>query len=322
MIGFVLSDCTYILPAGARSGRAAVARGRAPRRFRGGATLLLWLGVLLGAVAASAAAVAAPTADELKELRKHPYFGHNIIVVIDKGRAGSSLNAQRLRYYRYNPDTERLSFVSRWRVSTGAEIPKENEVGRVTPRTTLLGFYTVDVLQEDAYSNSWDGPMAFSVFYDFPRYAIHATEWFNYFRLGRRASGGCTRLHRDHAVQFFHDVATLGKGWTYRVNRYSGRPATSASGAPVVQWSYRALVIIQENGEMEPTHFGLRPVSEIYATKNSVHNYIDFPDQPMPEIVSDPHDSVFGEEPADVSGSNTYNDANPPSHTPYGDDLS
>lgn len=303
-------------------GWALLRRGTRACAQRGIAAPLLGICVMLAADMALSSALAAPTADELKKLRAHPYFGHNIIVVVDKGRAGSSLHAQRLRYYRYNPDTERLSFVARWRISTGAEIPKENEVGRVTPRTTLLGYYTVDVLQEDAYSNSWDGPMAFSVFYDFPRYAIHATEWFNYFRLGRRASGGCTRLHRDNAVQLFHEVSMLGKGWTYRVNRYTGRPATSASGTPVVQWSYRALIVIQENGTMEPTHFGLRPVNEIYATKNSVHNYIDFPDGPSGSTISDPYDSVFGDEPAETPIPSPREDANPLTYTPYGDDLS
>jgi len=263
-------------------------------RVRGLGVLLAFF--LIGQAGFAGSAAAGPDTQERAALRTHPYHGYNIIIMIDKALQGTALHAQRLRYFRYDPDSQRLSYVNRWPISTGMEIPKENLVGRITPRTTLPGYFAVDVLQEDAYSNSWDGPMAFSVFYDFPRYAIHATEWFNYFKLGRRASGGCTRLTMENALQLFDEVSRLGKGWTYKINRHSGRPVLSEAGTPIVQWGYRALVVIEEGSRLEPTHFGFKDRDLVYATSDSVSQFIDFPNAAKPSPSSSlPVQEVFSE---------------------------
>jgi len=220
---------------------------------------------------------ATPSKSDIQTVKNHPYFGYNIIIIVDKAKEGTSLNAQRLRYYRYNTNKEKIAFVARWSVSTGAEVPKKNELGRIARRTTLKGYFPVEELREDYYSNSWDGPMVFSVFYDYPRYAIHATEYYNYFKLGRRASGGCTRLKMEQALQLYDEIKDMGKGWVAKVNRHTGAMLKSSDGTPIMQWSYKALVVILENGQIEPTHFGFKHWDVVYATSKSVYDYVDYP---------------------------------------------
>ncbi len=232
----------------------------------------------------SGPAQAGPSKSELQALKAHPYYGHDIIVMIDKALQGSSMNAQRLRLYQYDRTAKELTFVARWRISTGAESPKENAQGNVRPRTTLKGYYRPQVLDPDAYSRSWDGPMVFSLFYDHPRYAIHGTESYNYFKLGRRASGGCTRLTATNANKLYTMVDQLGKGWTFQVNRYTGRPVRSASGGYVTSWSYRALILIEEDGEMEPTHTGFMHRDVVFNSPSSGATHVNIPQQWTPPI--------------------------------------
>ncbi len=228
--------------------------------------------------------IAGPSKSELRALKEHPYFGHNIIIMIDKAKQGTSLNAQRLRVYSYDPEEQELTFVARWRISTGAETPKANAHGNVRPRTTLKGYYRPQVLDPDAYSHSWDGPMIYSLFYDHPRYAIHGTESYNYFKLGRRASGGCTRLTAMNARKLFSMVDELGKGWTLQFNRHTGRPLRTESGGYVTAWGYRALVVIEEDGTQEPTHTGFMNRDVVYATADSGASHVTVPPQWTPPI--------------------------------------
>ena len=155
-------------------------------RFRR-AIVSLWA-MLLALLAGAGPLAAQPSGSERQRLLNHPYHGFELIVQIDKGLPGSSLHAQRLRVHRYVESEGRLDFIARWWVSTGAEEARENKIGRVTPRTTLVGTYPVEQLRDSGYSNSWDGLMLYSLFYDVAGgYAIHATDPNKYSKLGQRA---------------------------------------------------------------------------------------------------------------------------------------
>jgi len=238
---------------------------------------------LLGALLAPDDAVAGPSPERLAELKAHPFHGYNIIIQIDKAAPGKSLHAQRVRVHRYYPDTQSVAFVSRWDASTGAETPKEDVKGRLAKRQTHAGYYNVEFLDIDAYSRSWDGPMPYAVYWDYNQgFAIHATEWFNYFKLGRRASAGCTRLHERHATELYAMIDSMGKAWTYKLDRNSGEPVRDANGNPVVHWSYQAMVLIEDGGVMEPTRFGFLHRDVVFTSSSSYQDFMHPPDSVAP----------------------------------------
>jgi len=211
---------------------------------------------------------------DIERLAAQPYHGFELILQIDKSLQGTSLHAQRIRVYRYRPDTGEIGFIARWYVSTGVEAARENRIGRVTPRTTLTGYYPVEVLRAVAYSNSWDGMMLYSMFYDVPGgYAIHATEPNKYGRLGRRASGGCTRLEQKQARYLYRAVAEMGKGWTLKLDRETGEPVLDGSGRPMPQWTHKALVLIEDGSILEATRLGFVDRNEVYKSLESLAHY-------------------------------------------------
>ncbi len=206
----------------------------------------------------------------VKELLAHPFHGYEIIIQIDKATAGSSLNAQRLRIHRYHSSTGEVEFVGRWHASTGAETPERDIKGRMSTRVTPTGFYKIDFMNQDAYSKAWDGPMLYAMYWDFNGgYAIHGTEEYNYFKLGQRASAGCTRLRESNARMLFRMIEGMGKGFTLKLDRRTGKPAYSADGKPIIQRTYKALVLIEDQGEMEVTRFGFRHRDEVYNAPDS-----------------------------------------------------
>ena len=234
--------------------------------------LLLSLIVFAAGLAAAGPQAAEPADSE--RLAATPYYGYELILQIDKAPQGSSLNAQRLRAYRYHPDRRSLEFLARWHISTGAEAARENRLGRVTPRSTLTGYYPVETLKPTAYSNSWDGLMLYSMFYDVAGgYAIHATDPNKYARLGRRASGGCTRLEQKQARFLYKLVAALDKGWTLKLDRTTGAPVRDANARPVAQWGYKALVLIEDGSRLEATRLGFISADEVYKDAASLAYY-------------------------------------------------
>lgn len=221
------------------------------------------------------AAFAAPSKERLEELKSHPYHGYSIIIQIDKAPPGQSLHAQRVRIHRYNSETGSIEFLARWDASTGMETPKEDMKGRMARRKTHPGYYNIEFLEIDAYSDSWDGPMPYAMYWDYNQgFAIHATEWFAYFKLGRRASAGCTRLHENHATELFAMIESMGKNHSYKLDRETGKPVRDANGNPVIQWTYQAMVLIEDHGVMEPTRFGFVDRNVVFASRDSYLDYM------------------------------------------------
>ncbi len=231
--------------------------------------------IILSVAWLTGGAAFASSGPSVKELLEHPYHGYEIIIQIDKSSAGSSLNAQRLRIHRYHASTGEIEFVGRWHASTGAETPERDIKGRLSTRKTPTGFYKIDFLNQDAYSRAWDGPMLYAMYWDYNGgYAIHGTEEYNYFKLGQRASAGCTRLRLANARQLFTMIEGMGKGRTLKLNKRTGKPLYNAEGKPIVQRTYKALVLIEDEGELEVTRFGFRHRDEVYSGPNSHHAFM------------------------------------------------
>ena len=88
-------------------------------------------------------------------------------------------------------------FVEEWLVSTARK-------GKYTPR----GKWSAKWLSPHHRSSIYDGaPMPWSVFYN-GNFAVHGTDQLNL--LGRPASGGCVRLHRENARKFFDWTREVG----------------------------------------------------------------------------------------------------------------
>lgn len=261
---------------GAKGAKAAIA-GRAQHCAQQAARMMtIATAVVLAAlVLMTVTAFAAPTKERLEELKTHPYHGYSIIIQIDKAPSGEALHAQRVRVHRYNPDTKSVEFIARWDASTGMEVPKEDKKGRLARRQTHAGYYNIEFLEIDAYSDSWDGPMPYAMYWDYNQgFAIHATEWFAYFKLGSRASAGCTRLHADNAISLFEMIKSMGKNHSYKLDRETGKPVRDANGNPVIQWTYQAMVLIEDHGTLEPTRFGFVDRDVVFASKDSYLEYM------------------------------------------------
>lgn len=237
---------------------------------------------------------AGPSAAKLKELKGHPFYGYNLIIQIDIAPAGKSLHAQRVRVHRYDPETKSVEFIGRWAASTGAGTPKANEKGRIAQRKTHPGYYNIEFLEIDAYSESWNGPMPYALYWNYNQgFAIHATEEYNYFKLGRPASAGCTRLTLSNATELYATVEMMGKDYTYKLDRQTGKPVLNGSGNPVVQYSYQAMVLIENYGVKEPTRFGFRDRDEVFATNRSYEGFMSPPEVLQPYTPVDENDSDF-----------------------------
>ncbi len=105
------------------------------------------------------------------------------------------LSQQRMRVYK----EDRLLY--KWRVSTARR-------GYVTP----VGTYQPQILERMHYSRLYhNSPMPYSIFFR-GNYAIHGTS--STWRLGRRASHGCVRLHPKHAKKLYRLVERFGKSRT------------------------------------------------------------------------------------------------------------
>lgn len=94
-----------------------------------------------------------------------------------------------------------------WLISPGVD-------GHRTPR----GSFSADKLRlmEDAYSDRYDAPMPYSVFFIPYLYAIHGTGAEK--KLGRPASHGCVRLAMANAKELFYRVkADLAKSRTTEI---------------------------------------------------------------------------------------------------------
>lgn len=95
------------------------------------------------------------------------------------------------------------SVVNSFPVSTGRERMERAKSGRVYFTTTPTGWFSPKRYIRDHYSTTWEAHMEYSIFFN-GGIAVHATTPDHYRELGRRASGGCVRLHKSDAIWFWN----------------------------------------------------------------------------------------------------------------------
>lgn len=94
-------------------------------------------------------------------------------------------------------------FLRRFSVSTGRERWERAKSGRVYFTTTPSGWYSAKRYIRYHYSSTWEAKMEYSIFFN-GGVAVHATTPDHYKELGKRASGGCVRMHKSDAIWFWN----------------------------------------------------------------------------------------------------------------------
>lgn len=130
-----------------------------------------------------------------------------------------------------------------WKISTGREQWETSKSGRQYFTTTPPGWFYPYRLVRNHYSETWQTNMEFSVFFN-GGVAVHATTPGYYSQLGRRASGGCVRLHRDHAQYLYGRIVQEGKGLV-PVIRPNGSVARDYRGNIIRAVKYRTLIVVE-----------------------------------------------------------------------------
>lgn len=168
-----------------------------------------------------------------------------IVIVVNKADEGS--DKQSLRLYQNGKLKEYA------RVSSGREnFEKGCSVGQ-TPRkdhcsnraywsTTPTGYFDVDNLVENYFSNLWQTWMPYAVFFT-DGIALHQAPAGTEAKLGKRASGGCIRLHPSIAPVIYKYVQNANKGLVPKFDR-SGEVKKTSQG-DIIRWqAYKTLVIV------------------------------------------------------------------------------
>lgn len=124
---------------------------------------------------------------------------------------------------------------------------------------TATGYYNVEQLVKDHRSGSFDADMPYSIFYDREHgLALHQAAKPALKNLGRRASGGCTRMRKELAAPLFNKIAGT-RGSLIPVFNKDGSPQLDEYGqvkrsktVPLFDGrtsAYSAIVIIQDIAE-------------------------------------------------------------------------
>ena len=133
---------------------------------------------------------------EAVPLEIEPYF--DLFLYVSKARQGSL--AQRM--YVFERGYDRMVYpIAQWLVSTGRE--RREKYFTSTP----IGLFKIDRDRMFDYwwSRTWQAAMPYTMFLDFvvgarkAGIAVHGTTPNHFAELGTRASGGCIRLHPEHA---------------------------------------------------------------------------------------------------------------------------
>lgn len=142
-----------------------------------------------------------------------------------------------------------------WLVSTGRE--RREKYFTTTPE----GIYKLDIdrMHKNWWSRRWNAPMPFAIFFDYTiktgkaGLAVHATPQ-HIDELGRRASGGCVRLHPEHARALFErlqDPSARGFVPVFPFKTELGRSARDGEvlrnkeGGVVLQAGLKVLLFIE-----------------------------------------------------------------------------
>lgn len=173
------------------------------------------------------------------------------VIVINKSNVGQ--DRQTIKLY----ENGKLVLVSK--TSTGREKFEEGCKPGQDPKadhcsaraywsTTPVGYFDVDQLVENYFSNLWKTWMPYAVFFE-SGIATHQAPAGTEGKLGQRASGGCVRLHPNIAPVVYKKVQEAGQGLVPVVAR-NGDLKKTAAGDAIRRIGYKTLVIV-ENVEVK-----------------------------------------------------------------------
>lgn len=168
------------------------------------------------------------------------------VVVVNKANEGS--DKQTLRLY-VNGKLQLLTKISSGRenyekgCSPGQDPKKDHCSVRPYWSTTPVGYFDVDTTEERHFSNLWKTWMPYSVFFE-SGIATHQAPAGTEGKLGSRASGGCVRMHPNHAPIIFKAVNDAGKGLVPQISR-NGDLKKTAAGDTIRAIGFKTLVIVQ-----------------------------------------------------------------------------
>ncbi|WP_413290826.1 L,D-transpeptidase [Bdellovibrio sp. HCB337] len=137
-----------------------------------------------------------PQIEPLSPAQIYDYYGVSVysefpvVMVISKG-------SQHATVYHYG------SAVRSFAVSTGRERWERAKSGRTYFTGTPTGWFSPKRYIRDHWSTTWEANMEYSIFFN-GGIAVHATTPDHYKELGRKASGGCVRLHKTNAAWFWN----------------------------------------------------------------------------------------------------------------------
>jgi lipoprotein-anchoring transpeptidase ErfK/SrfK len=138
------------------------------------------------------------TADQVSDLYGiNIYREFPVVIVISKG-------SQTATVYHYGTQ------VNRFLISTGREQMETAKSGRRYFTTTPTGWFSPKRYVATYWSDTWEARMDYAIFFN-GGVALHATTPDHYKDLGRKASGGCVRMHRTNAIWFWN----LSQGYRY-----------------------------------------------------------------------------------------------------------
>ncbi len=170
------------------------------------------------------------------------------IIVVNKSNSGSDKQSIKLFV------NGKLNLVSK--VSTGREKyeagcavgqdPKKDHCSaRAYWSTTPVGYFDVDKLVENYFSNLWKTWMPFAVFFE-SGIATHQAPAGTEGKLGGRASGGCVRLHPNVAPVIYKAVQDGGQGLVPVLTR-DGQLKKTSAGDAIRRIGYKTLVIVENS---------------------------------------------------------------------------
>ena len=154
----------------------------------------------------------------------------------------------------------KLSLIYDWPVSTGREKRERTPSGRKTYTHTTEGIFKLDPNRFHKLwkSRTWNADMPWTMFLDLVEngglsgLALHAAGKGKISQLGRRASGGCIRLHPDNAKFLFQLIQNNYAGLVpvFAMDGNStdlgAKPARMADGTIMLSYGYRVLLHVED----------------------------------------------------------------------------
>jgi lipoprotein-anchoring transpeptidase ErfK/SrfK len=163
------------------------------------------------------------------------YREYAIVLRINKAPMGPT--AQQMQVMEYGMQT------ATYPVSTGREQYEKAKSGRWYWTTTPVGTFSPYKLVRDHYSYTWKAHMEYAMFFN-GGVAVHATTPDHYKELGKRASGGCVRVHKDNAIILWNKVSAQPQKLVPLFNE-NGRVARDVNGNPIRVMGWNTLIIVE-----------------------------------------------------------------------------